>query len=150
MFSCVTRYVYICSVKSKIKVMHYNLINEAMNARKSVKTPKVGMCGTMFCGSDRYAMVVTEVISKTKIRATMMSDKDYQAPKDLDEDGNEFLPESSMADYSRLNAMTLESEPRGKVYSFRKNHRWIEKGGSLWGTGSIHLGSAENYRDPSF
>lgn len=33
--------------------MNYNLLNEAMNLKKSV-TPVPGMMGTLFVGSDRY------------------------------------------------------------------------------------------------
>ena len=131
--------------------MHYNLVNESMSVKKSSKTPKVGMCATMFCGSDRWPMVITEVISKSTVRAAMMSDTDYRwTKKEHDSDGNEFLPSDALDNYTKTDPVSLDKEPTGRIYSFRKNHRWVEKGNSMWSTGVIHLGEADEYRDPNF
>ena len=35
-------------------------------------------------------------------------------------------------------------------YTLRKNGRWMPQGEGMWGTSSVHIGHAENYRDPSF
>ena len=46
-----------------------NEINEVMNCKSSAKNNIIpGMGATMFVGSDRYAMVVTEVITPKKIK----------------------------------------------------------------------------------
>ena len=126
--------------------MHYNLINECMNCKVSSLEPVVGMAATMFVGTDRYAMVVTEVISPKKIRVDHMNDSDYDT---LNEDEKmQQLSKKQMKDYVVVNDKTIT--PSGDIFSYRKNHRWIKEGQDLWSTGSIHLGHAENYRDPSF
>lgn len=131
--------------------MHYNLVNEAMSCKKSSTNPTVGMCGTMFCGSDRWPMVVTEVLSKKKIRLAHMSSKDYNlTEKKKDQEGNEYLPDACMREYARVSHEDNKIVPDGKIYTFRKNHRWMEEGSSLWSTGAVHLGEADEYRDPSF
>jgi hypothetical protein len=37
-----------------------------------------------------------------------------------------------------------------RTYTLRKNGRWMEEGKGMWETSSIHIGKAENYRDPSY
>ena len=130
--------------------MHINMLNEAMSCKMSVTEPKFGMCATMFAGSDRYAMVVTEVISKDKIRVDHMAASDYQGEKYTDETGAEFIPIFDMCKYAKVNDDQTGFTSRGKIYTLRKNHRWMPKGESLWGCSAIHLGKAEEYRDPSF
>ena len=39
-----------------------NKLNESTNCSKSQKNLYVGLCGTQFVGSDRYAVVITEII----------------------------------------------------------------------------------------
>ena len=52
--------------------------------KSEIKNIKVGMAATMFVGSDRYAMVVTEVISQKKIRLSHMMDEDYSTLNEND------------------------------------------------------------------
>ena len=130
--------------------MHYNLLNECMNCEMSLTNPSVGMCATMFVGSDRYAMVVTEVINKKKIRIDHMADDDYNGEKYSDQNGTDFVPVFNMNKYARVNDKQTGFESTGKIYTYRKNKRWMPAGKGLWDTCSIHLGKPENYRDPSF
>lgn len=128
--------------------IHPNCLNEVMSAKMSSTKPFVGMAATMFVGSDRYAMVVTDIISNKKIRVSHMFNEDYNR---LDE--NETLQCINTNDMGKYMALTEDQThmvPMGVVYSLRKNHRWIQEGQGLWSTGSIHLGHADNYRDPCF
>ena len=55
-----------------------SMINEVMGVQKSDNSNLyVGLCGTMFVGSDRYPIVITEVISPKAVRVTHMLYKDY-------------------------------------------------------------------------
>ena len=130
--------------------MHYNLLNECMSCEMSSTNPSVGMCATMFVGSDRYAMVVTEVINKKKIRVDYMEDSHYNEAKTTDESGADFIPAYKMNVYTQINDDRTSIVPRGQIYTYRKNKRWMRECDSCWGTCSIHLGKADNYRDPSF
>lgn len=130
--------------------MHYNLINESMHARKSVTEVFVGLCGTEFCGTDRWPMVITEVISPKKVRVCFMHDEDYNKNRLINEDKNEYLSLDIIHNkYSKLN-MEGKSVYMGDVYTYRKNHRWIKTGHNLWETGALHFGKADEYRDPCF
>lgn len=130
--------------------MHYNLLNECMSCEMSSTSPSVGMCATMFVGSDRYAMVVTEVINKKKIRVDHMTDEDYNGEKHSDQNGADFVPIFNMNKYARVNDEHTGFESTGQIYTYRKNKRWMREGDDCWGTRSIHLGKADNYMDPSF
>jgi hypothetical protein len=60
---------------SNISSIPAHLINEAMGAacahiEDANNNPEVGMCGTYYIGSDSYAYVVVDVLSKKKINAT--------------------------------------------------------------------------------
>lgn len=132
--------------------IHYNELNEAMNCKSSEKNNIVpGMCATMFCGSDRYAMVVIMVNSPKTIRVSHIKDTDMN--KIVEKDGIQYLPENVVNEY------ILNDHPdkygywnyhTGTTYTLRKNGRWMPKGFGMWQTSSIHIGQAENYRDPSF
>jgi len=57
--------------------IHMNELNEVMNCKASVKNAIIpGMGATMFVGSDRYAMVVTKVITPKKIMVAHLRDND--------------------------------------------------------------------------
>lgn len=124
----------------------FTMINEVMSCSKSLTEPKVGMGATMFVGSDRYAMVVTEVLTPKKIKVTHIDDADED--KFVTIDGVMFLPDDNMKKYLDL------SDGHGlfnnRVYTYRKNHRWMPQGEGCWGTSAIHLGHAENFMDPCF
>ena len=130
--------------------MHYNLLNECMSCEMSSTNPSVGMCATMFVGSDRYAMVVTEVINKKKIRVDHRAGGDNKKEKHSDQNGADFVPIFNMNKYARVNDEHTGFESTGQIYTYRKNKRWMREGDDCWGTRSIHLGKADNYMDPSF
>ena len=132
--------------------IHFSEINEVMNCKASVKDSiKVGMGATMFCGSDRYAMVVTEVCSPKKIKVAHLLDK-HEDKLILDENDIHMLPEKYLEEYKKF--VPDEFGYRGFyvpiVYTLRKNGRWMPAGSGMWETCSVHIGYAENYRDPSF
>ena len=131
--------------------MHYNMVNEAMNAKMSSTKPVVGMLATMFVGSDRYAMVVTEVFNNKKIRVSHLDPLDENAETYTDENGAEIIyGHMWTGHYTVVSDDKKSIVPTGKIYTYRKNYRWMPKGSDAWGTCSIHLGKAENYRDPDF
>ena len=130
--------------------MHYNLLNECMSCEMSSTNPSVGMCATMFVGSDRYAMVVTEVINKKKIRVDHSARRINKKKKHSDQNGADFVPIFNMNKYARVNDEHTGFESTGQIYTYRKNKRWMREGDDCWGTRSIHLGKADNYMDPSF
>lgn len=132
-----------------MNTIHVNQINEAMNCNASEKNHLyVGLCGTEFCGSDRWPMVITEIISPKCVRVASMTDDDYNSNRPHDEYGNEFLYD--MSAYVRVNNKRTKIEPKGNIYKLRKNGRWLKEGANLWSTGAVHFGEADEYRDPSF
>jgi len=131
--------------------IHYNELNEAMNCSASVKNNvKPGMGATMFCGSDRYAMVVTEVLTPKKIKVAHVLDA--HEDKFVDENGIDFLPNELLEEYKKFvpDEYGYCSFYVPRTYTLRKNGRWMPQGNGMWETSSIHIGVAENYRDPSF
>lgn len=131
--------------------IHPNIINEAMNVNKSRQTKLyVGMCGTQYVGSDRYAVVITEIVSPKCVRVTHMNRNDYDNNRLIDENDNEYLDPRVMTNYAKVNRERTGFEISGKLFKLRKNNRWIEEGNSLWSTGAVHFGEADEYRDPSF
>ena len=131
--------------------MHYNMVNEMMNAEMSVLEPELGMVGTMFVGTDRYAMVVTEVFNKKKVRVDYIDDNEMQYIVQAEGKKWDRLPWCFIqANHVRTNDAHTGWEGRGKIYTYRRNLRWMPEGQGCWGICSIHLGKAENYRDPNF
>ena len=131
--------------------IHPNMINEVMNINKSRQNHLyVGMCGTQCVGSDRYAVVITEIVSPKCVRVSHMNRNDYDNNRLIDENDNEYLDPRVMNDYVRVNEERTKFESCGKIFKLRKNGRWIQEGANLWSTGGVHFGVAEEYRDPSF
>lgn len=131
--------------------IHVNQINEVMNCKSSNNAGLyVGLCGTQFVGSDRYAVVITEVISPKCVKVAHMIDIDYEGNRITDENGNEYLPCIPMGKYCKLNENRTKFISMGDVFKLRKNGRWIREGKDLWSTGAVHFGAADEYRDPSF
>lgn len=129
--------------------MHINMMNESMNCKVSEnKNLYVGLCGTQFVGSDRYAVVITEVVSPKCVRVEYMTDADYNSTRPTDAFGNEFI--YNMGSYVRVNEDRTKIVAKGKLFKLRKNKRWIIDGNDLWATGAVHFGEADEYRDPSF
>ena len=116
-------------------------INEVMNTRVD-ETPKVGMPATIFVGSDRYAMIVLEVLSPKRAIITHMQDDDYD---EYEKNPEAFDGEAVIEKYK-----SIEPQCKGMEYTLRKNGRWLPKGSGLWDTSSARFGAAENYMDPCF
>lgn len=132
-----------------MSTIHVNQINEVMNCHKSVSEELyVGLCGTLFCGSDRYPVVITEVLSPKCVRVSHLENFDYENNLMSDDNGNEFI--QKMNSYIRINDEKTKIEGVGSIYKLRKNNRWIREGQDLWSTGAVHFGKADYYLDPSF
>lgn len=127
-----------------------NKLNESMNCSKSQKNLYVGLCGTQFVGSDRYAVVITEIISPKCVRVANMHDEDYSNNIKQDKDGNDYLEESIMKNYITVDNKRISIKPCGQLFKLRKNGRWIQEGTGLWSTGSVHFGEAIEFLDPGF
>ena len=125
-----------------------SMVNEVIGVRKSDNNVYVGLCGTQFVGSDSYAVVITEIISPKSVRIANMTDADYNNNRLTDENGNEFLRD--MSNYVHVNKERTAIVPNGVIFKLRKNGRWVQEGNSLWATGGVHFGYAEEYRDPNF
>ena len=137
-----------------VQTIHYNQLNEAMNTSKFIMpgNVKAGMAATEFVGSDRYAMVVINVIGAKTIRVAHLRDE-HESLLKTDENGVQWLPDELLESYLKAdvpNEFGYYNYFAGTTYTFRKNNRWMPKGEGMWGTCSISIGYAENYRDPSF
>ena len=136
---------------SNIQYITPECINEVMSCRISVKDNlEIGMAATMFVGSDRYAMIITEVLGPKKIRVDHMDDTDYKEIENYTDGNVQILRGTRMIKYAKISEDGTHWEGTGKIYTLRKNGRWMPEGEGLWGTCSIHIGNADNYRDPSF
>ena len=135
-------------------VICMNELNEVMNCKSSAKNNIIpGMGATMFVGSDRYAMVVTEVITPKKIKVNHVMNGHMSEFK-TNENGIMILPEDCLEVYAAHDVKDKYGDYISSYhpieYTLRKNGRWMPKGKGLWETCSIRIGHAENYRDPSF
>ena len=87
--------------------IHPNMINEVMSAKKSLITPVPGLAATMFVGSDRYAMVVTKVITPKKIEVShVYSENEFEFFQELYQTVLYYLS-SSMLSGLRRDVMTF-------------------------------------------
>ena len=131
--------------------MNINCLNEVMSCQASVKENiEIGMAATKFVGSDRYAMIVTEVLGPKKIKVTHMDDNDYEVIDKYSNGNIQILRGTRMMKYATISEDGKHWEGIGTVYTLRKNGRWMPEGMGLWETCSVHLGHADNYRDPCF
>lgn len=145
--------------------MNYNLLNEAMNLKKSV-TPIPGMMGTLFVGSDRYKVVCLATPTPKSVLVACHGDfteKEVDGihfyDGNLDDLINYYVPtiDDIKTEYGQVTEWTeedfkkkLKERKDDMTYTLRKNCRWIQKGCSEWGAGAIHWGHAEEYLDPSY
>ena len=101
-------------------------LNEVMNCSKSEKDNLyVGLCGTQYVGSDRYPVVITEVISPKSVRVCWLEDIDFEHNLLKDKNDNDYI--KVIGNYVHLNKDLTKIEPNGKVFKLRKN------GSSTWG-----------------
>ena len=113
-----------------------------MGREGMVVEPEVGMAVTYFIGSDRYPYVVTSVINKKKICIAHLDMDDYDNNLVTDENGIQRLKEDRVAVYI--------AHAMDKVYTKRRNGRWVQDGDGQWAPGGIEIGHADHYLDPSF
>ena len=132
------------TAQTKVQSIHYNQLNEVMSPHMTDDPIKPGSPATMYVGSDRYAMIVLEVLSPKRIIVAHMTSEDYKAYED---DPKAFDGAAVIKKYMNE---SLNSYYDGIEYSLRKNNRWMPKGSGMWETCSLHIGEAENYWDPSF
>ena len=130
--------------------MHYNMVNEMMNAEMSVIKPELGMVGTMFVGSDRYARVVTEVFNDKKIRVDYLRDEEMPFVTTTADGWDRLESNALVKNHVKVDDTHTKYTGFGIIYTYRKNKRWMQEKTDCWGTCSIHLGKAESYRDPNF
>lgn len=128
-----------------------NCVNEVISCSKNVLVPKVGMMGTYFVGSDRYAVVVGKVFTKRKIGiVTLYNESDYLDTKTVD--GIEYWNNDAALKYGTdlLHDYDPKRFLKESIYTLRKNGRWVEEGKGMWNCGAVHLGKADAYTDPYF
>ena len=132
--------------------IHYNEVNEVMSCKASVKNQIVpGMGATMYCGSDRYPMVVTDVVSAKTIKIAHVVDADEKAF--INNAGIQMMSDTVLEKYKNMKDWEPGCGQSFYVklpYTLRKNGRWMPKGKGMWETCSVHIGCADSYRDPSF
>lgn len=122
---------------------NFHLIQETMGVKVSNNEGiKAGLCGTMFVGSDRYAVVVIKVLTPKKIEIKHLP-WDFENIVET-KDGLQHIKEE------HLEKLINNSKEEALTYTLRRNKRWMPQGQDCWGTSAIHLGKAENYADPSF
>ena len=104
--------------------------------------PEVGVTVTYFIGSDRYPYVITSVITPKKICIARLDHEDYEKNLYTDENGVQRLNDNRISDYI--------AHAMDKVYTKRRNGRWVQDGDGQWAPGGIDIGHADHYLDPSF
>ena len=136
---------------SYISTITPSCINEVMSCEISKKDNiEIGMAATMYVGSDRYAMVITEILGPKKVRVDHMNNTDYEEIENYTDGNVQILRGTRMIRYAKISEDGKHWEGTGKIYTLRKNGRWMPEGSGLWETCSVHIGKADNYRDPSF
>lgn len=125
-------------------------ITSFSNKEIEVVLPVPGMFGTMYVGSDRYAVVCTEVISNKKCKLVVMYNltennvgslikKDDEGVEYIDNDYFSYIKEQSYKEDNQLE------------FSLRKNGLWYQKGSEMRpGCCGVRFGYAQPYCDPSF
>ncbi len=100
-------------------------------------TPEIGMGATSGYGADCYPHTII-AISKSGKEITVQADLHH--------------PIAEGFDYYSNQKYTYTPDPNGstRVYTLRKNGRWILKGESLKNGGRLGIGHRRYYQDPSF
>ena len=137
-------YIIFVVYKSKILYpMRAHLIGEFMGCESKEVNPAPGIAVTYFIGSDRYPYVITSVISPKKICIARMADEDYNNNLITDEENDyQYLAMRDLLPYI--------TNANDKVYTKRRNGRWVQEGAGQWSPGGISIGHADHYLDPCF
>lgn len=107
--------------------------------------PDKGMLGTQRVGSDRYIVICTEVLSKTRISIATLYD--------IDEDNIKKCPYIYKGENG---AMYLDLENTKNDIVFYKPEQWSLRKDGIWRkmnstwTGTIQWGVADPHLDPNF
>lgn len=109
-----------------------------------VYMPTVGMLGTEYVGSDRYAVFCFSVDSPKRVTVAMCSNIDENT--DLKNYENIYIDDEGVM---YLKDVYKEKCYDVKQYSLRKNGQWKQVGEGNH-TSSIHWGIASPYRDMDF
>lgn len=120
------------------------LTNQFIADMKSAE-PKVGMEATFLSFSDRKPGTVSEIIGKKTIRVEHC---DYEIIK-----GDKPLPYGTQPniEFKPRTIEEITAEPKGQIYTLRKNGRWVLQGCSMNQTGcTVMLGKRDYYYDFSF
>lgn len=114
-------------------------------AQMQSQKPEVGMAATFLSFSDRNPGTVSEIISSKKIRVEGCNYEIIKGDKELPygtQPNIEFKPRS---------IEEIKQNPQGRIYTQRKNGRWVLEGCSMNSTVStVMLGTREYYYDFSF
>lgn len=112
--------------------MYGNVINRVLETRAPKATPVIGMGVTEYCWSDRHAYEVIEVIDNRHILIRAL--------------GSRLIGDWLDQEYEYF------SDPEGRVRKLFLTNKgvWRERIGRSLGCNRFGLGSACEYRDPSF
>jgi len=125
---------------SRTPISEINNLNQILTTKMDW-TPEVGMMGTEYVGSDRYAVVCTEILSPKRINiATLygVDEDNIKTNEDITVDKNGVM---------WYEAVSSIRENDKKKYSLRKDKSWQKSGGT---SSRVYFGVANPYRDPSF
>ena len=117
-----------------------------MNTEETLKV-EVGTLATTGYGSDCYPAIVTAVSASGKTITVHNVDYIIAVP------GLAIGGPAARRASAKLGELILgwpSDDAPGKTYSLRKNGRFYPKGSSIRSGGSIFLGDAIAYQDPSF
>lgn len=100
-----------------------------------------GLTGTMYVGSDSYAVVVTKVFTDKKCEVAETLNLDLS--KVYSEDGLDVVDKDTLISIQ-------EGNDEKTIYTLRKNGRWMPQGKEMYGPCSVKFGYAEKFLDPDF
>ena len=120
-----------------------NMISDSYKSAE----PQIGMGATFLSFTDRNPGTITEIISPKQIRIERC---DHEAvPKEGGYVFGENIPQIFKP--RTVEEIEADKEPRGEIYSLRRNGKWIIKGASLHQSGlSAMIGERDYYYDPHF
>lgn len=135
-------------MKQTLKIKSFN------NKEIEVVLPVPGMFGTMYVGSDRYAVICTEVISNKKCNIIIchnLTENNIEDVTKKDEEGIEYM-DPTYFEYIKEKFKNVDPEYDERLeYSLRKNGLWYQKGSEMRpGCCGVRFGYAQPYCDPSF
>jgi len=114
-------------------------MNKIIQSVHAAIKPEVAMPATFLSYSDRNPGTVIRIISDKCIEVETCDWKVVGGPYEIGEERKyKYFP----------NKITEKSN--GRLFTLRKNGKWIEKGSAMNTGTAIMLGTRERYQDPSF